>query len=148
MPKQKLEMRFKESIEKIPNYFMDKLQVNIHANTSTAADFILQTPNYDVLIECKEVNKSTQGFWQFDTRRVTQEKKLSDWENRFERNKSFVVILFWKGNKNKSDLYIIPLKKWLEFRSKYSKCKINDFEMFKFFENYLDKFWSIKNFIE
>ena len=128
MAKQVTEKHFKDSI--IGDFYVDKIQVNTHAHTPTTADFFIQSRKYDIMVECKQVKDI------FDVYRLTQETKLTNWEERFARNRSFIFVCWWRGAKNKSPAYLIPIKGWLRFRKNYTNTTIR----FGEFHSYLSQY--------
>jgi hypothetical protein len=113
---QKTEKHFKDSvILSNKTIFVDKIQVNVHAHTPTTADFFIQTTNFDIMVECKETKLENK----FQISRLKQETKLLEFQNRFKRNKSFILLSFFDGSITKSDCFMIPISKWLHARRLY-----------------------------
>ena len=102
MPKQVTEKYFVESLkESNPDVFVEKIQVNPFAFTSTSADYLVQTKERDLLVECKQITMKNTSVTEyprvrgsFDISRVTQESKLQAWDSRLKRNASFLFIVF------------------------------------------------------
>jgi len=125
MTKQITEEKFKEDVEKLDGFFVEKLQVNPFAFTDVSADYLIQNEKFDILCEVKEIkmrNRKTEP--KFTISRLTQEKKLWDWEHRFQRNKSFIFFCFWDTNKKKSNSYLVSILAWIRLRRIWIKSDI------------------------
>ena len=135
--KQVTEKYFKEDVMQQKNVFIQKIQVNPFAFTATSADYLIQNKNNDILCEVKEVRMVSRiSEPKFVISRLTQESKLFEWENRLERNKSFVFFCFWARNKLNSSAYLVPINFWVTFRKKWTKSDIDPIEFERFFGKY------------
>ena len=119
----KLESYLSSELNQIKNiykniYYM-KLQVNQMAHKRTVADFLLLTEDKNYAIECKMSENDTFYF-----NRLTQEIDLQIFDAANDRCKSYVMLLFWLGNKNNSLIYVCTIKELLELKEIY-KTKIN-----------------------
>ena len=127
MAKQVTESHFRKAILAIPNTYIDKIQVNPNAHTTTIADYMIQTKHNDIMVECKEVrikNRKTKPVFYIE--RLTQQFKMTEWEQRVNRNLSMIFLCFWNGNKKTSHAYFIPLKHWNKILFKKKCISIED----------------------
>ena len=138
MVNQVIEGHFRNSIKAMnEDIFIDKIQVNPHAFTSTAGDFQLQTVDLDIIVECKQVsmkNRKTKPL--FVLSRLTQEAKMVEYMNRFKRNKAYVFVVFWANSKKSSNAYLISIQTWLCFSKLYNKSTIGAEEFSELFGAY------------
>jgi len=119
MSKQKLEHYVSQSLKHFGNWYL-KLQVMPLAHTTSPADFIVITQNYNYLIECKQVTcksvnckedmQGTRKNYYFYIDRLTQNLDLLSFENVSMNNRAFVILLFWHGSLKKSNCFIIPIQ--------------------------------------
>jgi len=134
---QKTETKFRESVLACNiNTYIDKIQVNIHAHTATTADFLIQTPNNDVMVECKE----TQIHNRFDISRLSQETRLVEYDNRHKRNKSYIFLTFWHINMKHSQAYLIPITDWISFRTTNTNKTLKDTDVYEHFKQFLCRY--------
>lgn len=147
--KQVIEGHFRNSILKLGNVFIDKIQVNPYALTSTQGDFLIQSPNFDIVVECKEVrikNRKTQP--KFYIERFTQEYKLNEFSKRNERNLGFLFLCFWNGRKENSHAYFIPIDIWLMCKKTLSRKTIGIESCDLIFKNWkLNKEWDFSLYL-
>ena len=130
MSKQVIEQKFIEDVKKLECHWIEKIQVNPFAFTSTSADFSIQNEKYDILVECKQVSMNDRKTNpSFQISRLTQETKLFQFHQRLYRNKAYIFLSFWNKNKEKSNTFLIPILIWIDFRRKYKKSTI-DLEIF------------------
>lgn len=128
--KQVIEKYFNESFKALyTDGYITKLQVNPYAHTKTAADYFIQLPDKDVLVECKQVSLNTKKPV-FNIDRVTQEVDLIEWSNRFDRNEAFLFVCFWNKNRANSIAFFIPIQKWVRFKLNTVRKNFNK-EMFQ-----------------
>lgn len=121
MAKQIVEKHFRESVITRSKVFISKIQVNPHSFTPTEGDFFIQTSRNDIIVECKQVS----GNRSFYIDRLTQEKKLLDFEKRFNRNKAYIFLCYWKGSKKNSYAFLIPILSWIKFRKQFNMKNLN-----------------------
>ncbi len=113
MSKQKLEHYVSQSLKHFGNWYL-KLQVMPLAHTTSPADFIVITQNYNYLIECKQVTcKEKNNYFYID--RLTQNLDLLSFENVSTNNRAFVILLFWHGSLKKSNCFIIPIQSFNDY---------------------------------
>lgn len=124
MVKQRLEDDFRKTIkERYKDYYVMKLQVNPLAHTSAPADFLLLNESNNYLVECKQCNDD-----RFKYDRLTQLDKMIEFENKLSKNYSYVLIMFYSGRLNTSDVYMLPvdyIKKYLKRCKRKSVSKVN-----------------------
>jgi hypothetical protein len=106
MTKQRLEQHLQEVLKDAPGTFYMKLQVNPIAHCRTVADYLFLTPKNNFVIECKECNGTAYSF-----NRYTQKPLMEKFSDSIIRNRSFLVICFWKGSRKKSAYY--PIEDWI-----------------------------------
>lgn len=154
--KESTEQHFKDSCLQNPNIkYITKVQVNPFAFTSTEGDFRIQTITDEVFVECKQVDvrkyiaRSKEPKFQIS--RLSQEADLLEFESILPRNKSYIFLNYWYGDKVKSLSLLIPIKYWWEFRCNNRKIKsldmdsaIENFNQFKVsLLKGTNKFWFI-----
>ncbi len=100
-----------------------KLQVMPLAHTTCPADFWVNRPHKQVLIECKETDCRTNKKARFVFKRVTQMHSMILFEY-CDSNNSYLLLMFRERMLNKSDIYMIPIKlfKWITSRYKNKSC--------------------------
>lgn len=133
MTKQKLEGVFSKSLSQRSDLWYIKLQVNSLAHTRTPADYLIISQNYNYLVECKQVDlrKNPKNRFTFD--RLTQEQDLLYFENKFGKNKSFVLILLLNRMLKKSHFYLIPIDYYIYIKNIINKKSMNSDDMEKEF---------------
>ena len=138
--KQKLEGVFSKSLALQTNLWYMKLQVNTMAHTRTPADYLIISEKYNYLVECKQVNikNNPQARYNFD--RLTQEQDLLLFENKFEKNKSYVLILFLGSMLKKSHFYLIPIKDYMKVKKDCCMKTLSHKLFHNYFENFIIKY--------
>jgi len=131
MAKQRLEGDFRESIKKHDNAWYLKLQTFPGAYTENPADFLVLTPKYRYLIECKQ----TTGK-RFDFARLTQKAGLIKFHEAHDNNKAYVLISFWKSRKIRSFFYLIPIDIMIQFSAYIPKKSANESEFNQYLSEY------------
>jgi hypothetical protein len=127
MGKQRLEGDFRDLIKNMCDIWYIKLQTLPLAHTCNPADFIVLTKNKRFLVECKQCNSNSYVF-----DRTTQKEELLRFKQHSIYNESYLLFCFWKGRKDKSIYYIIPIIDYLMFEMNISKksANIKDFDSF------------------
>ena len=116
----RLEMYFTRYLKKQKNTYYMKLQVSEYAHKSTVADYLVLCNKYNLAVECK----MSQGK-AFNFSRLTQERDLIDFERALRRNRSYLLLMFWRGRCKSSILYLIPIHAYLEVKNKIGKKSMN-----------------------
>lgn len=123
-----MESILREILNKTDYWFM-KLQVNPIAHTPTVGDYMLTTPSYNYIIECKEIDY-TKGYKTFAFSRLTQESELLKFSKQ-PRNIGLIIICMWKGRKDKSDYYILTIENFIKLKTSFVKKLMNEFDLQK-----------------
>lgn len=103
--RQRLESDFARLLRssKKEGWWWYKFQTNALSHIAGPADFLVLTPDRNVLVECKECK---QRVLKLD--RLTQLESLLTFENALpSRNKSFLVVCFWNQSKKNSDYFVV-----------------------------------------
>lgn len=138
MPKQVAEEQFRKAfIKSHPRTYVLKLQVNKDAHNTMPADFFCQTQQADYMIECKQVTCKDKPRPRFDINRFTQEYKISEWEQKFDKNFAFIFLLFWHGTKKKSTAFYIPVYIWSFRKHLMGKRTVNEQDVINEFNEYI-----------
>lgn len=103
-------------------YFM-KLHNNPMAHQTTPGDFLILCNNKNILFECKQTKTSS-----FDFNRLTQLDDMEIFNDFFQHNSAYIIIMFYKGRLDKSDIYLINVDEFVKFKLTWKKNSINDNE--------------------
>lgn len=114
------EQIFRKSLNKYTDWYFMKLQVNELAHCKTPADFLILTPQFRYLVECKQV-KLKDGKGAFSFNRLTQEEDLFYFEDKQTYNRSFILIAFLERYLKKSSLFLIPIYSYKAFIQRLGK---------------------------
>lgn len=137
------------TLRSIPYCWYTKLQVNPLAHQSTVGDFMILTPTYNIVLECKELNITSSGAY-FSFTRITQLHKLIAFESAIKRNKGYIGILLY--SQNQKELYIIPIsvmRAVIDFTKQYKqKNGLTVVELQHEFENYKIPFCNLEHYIK
>lgn len=137
------------TLRSIPNCWYTKLQVNPLAHQSTVGDFIILTPIYNIVLECKEISAEKPSNY-FSFSRLTQIQKMTLFESSLKRNKAYVGLLLY--SQNKKELYIIPLsvmKAIIDFTKQHKqKNGLTLIEIQQEFANYKIPFCNLEHYIK
>ena len=131
MVKQHLEQYLSTSLKANNDLWYMKLQVMPLAYHPTPADFIVLSQRHNYLIECKECKNE---IFAFD--RLTQEHDLTTFYKKFVCNRSYIMLMFWKGRLNTSSIFLIPILAYLRYKKSAKKKSINLNECNKYFMVY------------
>lgn len=143
MPKQRFEKYISKELSQITEgIWFQKNQVQPFAFHQSVGDFIILTPEFNFVLECKEC-KNLDGKGIFNLSRLTQLNDLKLFESRLSRNISLIGILFWGGTLKKSSVYIIPISVYNNIAVSWKKSSFNVQDMMKLFP-----FYEIKNLKE
>lgn len=141
---QTTENNFRLKIKKFGIFTISKIQVNPYACTSEKGDFLIQSFDKDIIVECKEVlmnNRKTKPRFSID--RFSQEYKLNLWVNQWKRNKGFLFLNFWNRTKIKSSTFLIPIKDWLKIKKQFKTKTLKEEDALIFFKKYkLESNWN------
>ena len=126
--RQRLEKDFADLLrsEKKEGWWWYKFQTNALSHLAGPADFLVLTPDKNVLVECKECRQKV-----FKLDRLTQMESLLSFEKTLpSRNKSFVVFVFWGGSKKNSDYFVVGIQTFINkiLATKWKKRSINQNE--------------------
>ena len=138
---QRLEGDFSFTMKQLGLYHM-KLQNNPLAQHPTPADFLVSTDLHLYLVECKQVTcKNGKGAFGFD--KLTQEQDLIIFQKSLARHKSYLLLMYYDGTLKKSDIYLLPIQKYLDIKSKHKFNSINreaikDYDTLKYKLNIFD----------
>jgi len=119
---------------------IEKKQVNPLAHTDVNADYFIQTKDFDILVECKEVlcvMTKRESKPQFVLDRFTQNFKMNKFVDSFPRNRAYLFLCFWHGRKDNSFAYLIPPREYNKILKLWNKKSLNEIECFNLFENFL-----------
>ena len=112
-----------------------KLQVLPMTFTKSPADFIVLTENYRYLVECKECDCRINKYaFKFD--RVTQLKELLNFQEKHPRNKSYILIMFRDRLLKDSDVFMIPIDRFMKFKLAVDKKSGNRQNFLNHLEHY------------
>ncbi len=129
MVKQRFEKYVSKELSKYSeNIWYQKNMVMPLAHKQSVGDFIILTKHFNLILECKEC-KNLDGKGVFNVDRLTQLNDLKLFQSKLYRNVSVVAILFWGGNFKKSNLYFIPVHKYLEKMEHWNKKSFNAGDM-------------------
>ena len=104
MTKQRLENDFREVLKQVNGIWWMKIQTHPLAHRASPGDFLIILPNDNFLVECKECRGP-----RFELDRLTQLEELKRFSSVIARNKSILLLCFWKGTKKKSSYYWITM---------------------------------------
>jgi len=127
MTKQHLENNFREQLNTLNDILWYQKFFHVRGlYVPVPADFIILA-NDRYLVECKECKNDAFAF-----SRLTQLAELKRFELKHKQNHSYVLVSFWKGNKNKSEYFIIPIDKFVWFMDIIPKksANITDFNTY------------------
>jgi len=128
MTKQRLEAALSKTIKLNPDWYGKKIQNNPLAHTPTDGDFRIYTKIKEVYhIECKEC-KSLDGKGRFAFDRLTQLIDLLAIDGKFGYISSHLMLSFWKGRLDKSDIFLIPILDFHDYMQACGKKSINNTE--------------------
>ena len=129
------EEMFSKSVNACPHLWYLKLQVNQLAHKPMPADYIVLSRSMRYLVECKEVDL-TRTHKKFEFARLTQENDLRIFQDKFDANAAFVLILIWRGRFAKSSAFMIPLDGYLKWKEIIGKKSMNENDMESSFGTY------------
>ena len=132
--KQVTEKHFYTKMKSFGNFTISKIQVNPFACTSEKGDYMIQSKELDIIVECKEVIMTQRkSDPRFSLNRFTQEYKMIMWEESWDRNKGFLLLNYWRLNRNRSSVFLIPVKVWIERKNKIKRSFIKVEEALELF---------------
>lgn len=111
-----------------------KMQVNQLAHTCMPADFWVNRPDKQILIECKETDVRSNPKNRFTYDRVTQMHDLLAFEY-CSSNHSYLLIMFRERFLRKSDIYMIPSE---DFKKIFTEYKNKSMTREQFSDQYGD----------
>jgi len=120
---QKLEKILSRTLKGLNLWYL-KLQVMPLAHHKMPADFIIITEKFNYLIECKQ-RGSVDSFRNFSFVELTQEQDLVAFEKFSSRNKSFVLLLFWKRFMRDSVVFLISINDYLRIKSEVTRKSLS-----------------------
>ena len=124
MAKQRLEGIFTLSLKERSDLWFMKLQVNPLAHKQTPGDYLILSHSYRYIVECKET-KCIDGKARFDFSRLTQEQELQIFRNQTVINRPYILFLFWHGRFMKSEIFLIPLSIFQNYKRTHDKKSFN-----------------------
>lgn len=95
-----------------------KLQVMPLAHTECPADFWVNQPYMQVLIECKETDCRTNKKARYNFDRLTQLHSLLAFEY-CDTNHSYVLLMFRERMLRNSDIYMVPIRDYKKITDEY-----------------------------
>lgn len=124
MVKQKLEGIFTKSVKTREDLWYIKLQVHPMAHTVSPGDFLVLGENKRHLVECKQVDMRTnlKNIWTM--KRLTQLEDMKTFDSKHKSNTAYLLILFLAKRLDKSDFYLIPIKKYIKQLKDWPKKSI------------------------
>jgi hypothetical protein len=143
--KNKLEKLFSKSLNADDAIWGMKLHNNMLAHQTTPADYIinleadfgeLELQLKSCLVECKQVTCDENGKGRLTFKRLKQTHDLLYFADRFINHQAYYCITFKEKFWKKSDLYIIPIKFFVQTIKKVMNKSLNRQDFYNLFKKH------------